>query len=77
MFAEVLSEKRLVGEIHLLGNLLDALRRVLELNTEFGKHVVVNPLVRRALAGALHRLRQILRRNAQLLGIPAAAVTGR
>ena len=73
MFLEILAEERLVGEVHLLSYLLDALRRVLQQHAQLNNHVVVNPLVRSATADLLHRFREILGGNAQLPGIPADA----
>ena len=54
MLLEVLAEERLVGEVHLLGNILDAERGVLQNDAQLERHVVVYPLVGRALANLLH-----------------------
>ena len=70
MFLEIFSKKRLVGEIHVNGYLLDTFRKVPQLYTQLKRHVTVYPFIGCAPADTLHRFRQILRSDAELLGIP-------
>ena len=71
MFLEEFSEKALVGEVQILCNLLDTLRGVLQQYPQFKGHVVIDPFVGCATAGALDCFRQVLWRDVKLRGIPA------
>ena len=71
MLLEEFTQETLIGEIHLFGNLLDALGRVLQKNAQFHHDIVVDPFVRCTTANGLYRFRQILRCDAKLYGIPA------
>ena len=73
MFLEIFAKERLVGEVHLLCYRFNVLGRILQHDAQFECHVVVYPFVGRALADVLHHLRQVFRRDAELLGIPADA----
>ena len=73
MFLEELAEETLVGKVHGQRYLLDAHGTVFQKYAKFGHDVVVYPLVRASLAHRLDGLRQIFRRYAHLLGIPADA----
>ena len=70
MFLEKLAHKRLVGEMQLIGNFLDALRGISQLHPQLLQHIIVNPLVGCAMADLLHRFRQVFGRDAKLPGIP-------
>ena len=63
----------MVGEIEFLGYFLHALSGVFKLHAQLQRDVLVNPLVGRSLANVAHRFGEILRRDAQLLAIPAYA----
>ena len=64
MLLEIFREERLVGEMQFFGDFLDALRRVLELHTDFQYHIVVNPLIRCTLANEFDGLGKIFRGEA-------------
>lgn len=76
MLLEIFAEERLVGEIEVFGDFLYALRRVLELHTQFEGHIFVYPFVWRAVADGLHGLREVLGCDAEALGIPGHAALG-
>lgn len=76
MLLEIFAEERLVGEIEVFGDFLYALRRVLELHTQFEGHVFVYPFVWRAVADGLHGLREVFGCDAEALGIPGHAALG-
>ena len=71
MLLEILPEERLVGEMQMLGNLLDAHGRVLQQYPHLKRHEVIYPLIGCPSAHLFHRLRQIFGCDAQLLPIPA------
>ena len=71
MLFKELPEETLVGEMKLLGNLLDAHGRVLQQHPHLKRHEVIYPLIGCPSAHLLHRLREIFGCDAQLLPIPA------
>lgn len=71
MLLEKLSEKRLIGKVQCFSNLLDLHIRILQQHAQFAGHITVDPLVRRTLAHLFDGFRQIFRRDAELLCIPA------
>ena len=70
---EVFAKERLVGDVQLVGNILDALGAVAQQHAQLQHHIFVYPVVGRALRHLLHHVRQVLRRDTYLLGIPADA----
>ena len=54
MLFEELSEEALVGEMELLGDFLDAQRRILQHDAGLENDIVVNPFVGRATAYLLY-----------------------
>lgn len=70
MLLEIFAEERLVGEIEVFGDFLYALRRVLELYSQFEGHIFVYPVVWRATADGLHGLGEVFWCDAEALGIP-------
>ena len=73
VFFEVFAEERLVGEVQLLRNLLNALLRVAQQHTQLDGDVRVDPLVGRALRYGFDCLGEILWRYAELLRVPTHA----
>ena len=73
MLLEVFAQERLVGEVQLVGYLLDVLGRVLQQHTHFQNDIVVNPVSGCTLRYLLDDFREILGGDAQLFGIPADA----
>ena len=73
MFLEVFAKERLVGEVQLLRDLLDAHRRIFQQDAHLQRDVVVNPFVGGTTADLLDGLGEVFRRDAHLLGIPADA----
>ena len=69
MVLEVFPEKRLVGEIQVVGDLLDAHRGVFQQVFGFEHHIVVDPLHGRAPAGLADDRREVFGRQVQLAGI--------
>ena len=69
MVLEVFPEKRLVGEIQVVGDLLDAHRGVFQQVLGFEHHIVVDPLHGRAPAGLADDRREVFGRQVQLFGI--------
>ena len=73
MLLKIFTHKRLIGKTHVMSYFLYALRGVLQLHAKLHNDIIVNPVVRRALAYLLDRFRKILGRDAHLMGIPAYA----
>ena len=71
MFLKIFSHKTLVGEIHFVGNLLDAHRAVLQHDAQFTCDVRVNPFAGCTPADGTYRFREVFRCNAQVLGVPS------
>ena len=53
MILEEFSKETLVGEVQILRNLLDALIRIFQQQTQFQHDIVVYPLVGRSLADGI------------------------
>lgn len=70
MLLEIFAEERLVWEIEVFGDFLYALRRVLELHSQFEGHIFVYPVVWRTTADGLHSLGEVFGCDAESLGIP-------
>ena len=71
MLLEIFSHERLVGKMQLVAYLLDVLGGIAQLYTNLQDDIAVYPLVGGALADLLDNLREVLRGDAELLGIPA------
>ena len=71
VFLKVFPHETLIGEIHLIGNLLDAHRAVFQHDAQFTCDVRVNPFAGCTPADGTYRFREVFRCNAQVLGIPA------
>ena len=76
MFLEVFEEKRGVGEVQLIGDFLDAAVAVLEHLFGFEDDVLVNPMRGRLAAGVFHDFGEVLRCDAELVGIEPHAALG-
>lgn len=70
VFADVAAEERKVGEVQLVANLLDALRRVFQAVGDFCRNGFVNPLGCRSAARLFDDCRQIFRCFAKPVRIP-------
>lgn len=70
MFFEVLPQKRLVGEVQFVADLLDALGGVAQQHAYFQYDIVLNPLVGCSLADLLDYLIEMLGGDAEFFGIP-------
>ena len=71
MLLEELPEERLIGEVQLLCDFLDALRGVAQQDANLQRDEIIDPVVGCAAAHLLDDFRKVLRRDAQLLRIPA------
>ena len=71
MALEVFAEERLVGEIQVIGDLLNAHRGVFQQVLGFEHDVVVDPLDGRPAAGLADERRQVFGRQVQLSGVEA------
>ena len=65
---EVAAEERLVGEIEVIGDLLDAHVRVFEQRLGFEDDVAVDPFRHRFAADAFDERREVFGRDAELPG---------
>lgn len=70
MLFEVFPEKRLVGEIQVLRDFLDALSGIAQEHSDFKRYVIVNPFVGCAPTDLLDGFGKIFGRDAHLLSVP-------
>ena len=66
---EVLTHKGWVGEVQLVGNLLDRHIGVLEQVLDLENHKLVNPLMHALARVCAHHAREVLRRKVHLVGV--------